>query len=59
MHEIYERVLRMTQADPRRTLFIDDRVQNLAPAATLGMRTIQFQSADSCVMTFGVYDLLP
>ena len=44
-HEIYERVLGMTQADPARTLFIDDRVQNLRPAESLGMRTIHFRSA--------------
>ena len=44
-HEIYERVLGMTQADPARTLFIDDRVQNLRPAEALGMRTIHFQGA--------------
>ena len=44
-HEIYTRVLGMTQADPTRTLFIDDRLQNLNPAAALGVRTIHFQSA--------------
>jgi putative hydrolase of the HAD superfamily len=44
-HQIYTRALGMTQADPKRTLFIDDRVQNLNPAATLGMQTIHFQSA--------------
>ena len=38
--EIYKRVLGMTQADPARTLFIDDRQQNLTPAAALGMQTI-------------------
>jgi len=43
--EIYTRALGMSQADPKRTLFIDDRVQNLKPAASLGMKTIQFQSA--------------
>lgn len=43
--EIYTRVLGMTQADPERTLFVDDRVQNLKPAAELGVRTIQFESA--------------
>ena len=43
--EIYERVLGMTQADPRTTLFVDDRSQNLAPAAALGMQTIHFRSA--------------
>jgi putative hydrolase of the HAD superfamily len=44
-HEIYARVLGMTQADPARTLFIDDRVQNLRPAESLGMRTIHFRDA--------------
>jgi putative hydrolase of the HAD superfamily len=43
---IYTRVLGMTQTDPARTLFIDDRPQNLAPATALGMQTIHFQSAD-------------
>jgi putative hydrolase of the HAD superfamily len=42
---IYERALGMTQAHPARTVFVDDRVQNLAPAAALGVRTIHFQSA--------------
>jgi putative hydrolase of the HAD superfamily len=45
-HAIYTRVLGMTQADPATTLFVDDRLQNLAPAATLGMKTIHFQSAE-------------
>ena len=45
-HDIYMRVLGMTQADPVRTVFIDDRLQNLAPAAGLGMRTIHFRTAD-------------
>jgi putative hydrolase of the HAD superfamily len=46
MAVIYKRVLGMTQADPTRTLFVDDRVQNLAPAAALGMQTIQFRNAE-------------
>ena len=45
IREIYHRVLGMTQADPERTLFIDDRAQNLAPAAALGIHTLQFRSA--------------
>ena len=45
MHGIYTRVLGMTQADPARSLFIDDRIQNLHPAAALGMQKIHFQSA--------------
>jgi putative hydrolase of the HAD superfamily len=42
---IYEHALAMAQADPKRTLFVDDRLQNLAPAGTLGLKTIHFQSA--------------
>jgi len=58
--EIYTRALGMAQADPRRTLFVDDRVQNLKPAATLGMRTIQFQSAEQLrkdVQALGLLDV--
>lgn len=43
--EIYERVLGMTQAEPERSVFVDDREQNLAPARLLGMKTIQFTNA--------------
>jgi putative hydrolase of the HAD superfamily len=45
-HDIYARVLGMTQADPARTLFVDDREENLLPASALGIRTIHFQSAN-------------
>lgn len=44
--QIYHRALGMAQADPRRALFVDDRKQNLAPAASLGMKTIHFESAE-------------
>ena len=43
-HEIYTRVLGMTQSDPARTVFIDDRIQNLNPAAAIGIKTIRFES---------------
>ena len=43
--QIYERVLGMTQADPGRSVFVDDREQNLAPARVLGMKTIHFEGA--------------
>jgi len=42
---MYERVLGMTQANPARTVFIDDRLQNLAPAASLGVQTLHFTTA--------------
>lgn len=43
---IYERALGMSQADPRRAIFVDDREQNLAPARALGMRTILYRGAE-------------
>jgi len=53
----YRRVLGMTQADPGRTVFIDDRPQNLSPAEGLGMQVILFTGARSLreeLRTFGV-----
>ena len=44
-HRIYERVFGMTMAVPGRTVFVDDRLQNLNPAAALGVKTILFESA--------------
>jgi putative hydrolase of the HAD superfamily len=44
--QIYYRALGMAQADPRRTVFVDDRKQNLNPAAAMGMKTVHFESAD-------------
>lgn len=58
-HDIYTRALAMAQADPTRTLFIDDRVQNLKPAAALGMKTIQFQSAEQLRGDLEQLGLLP
>jgi putative hydrolase of the HAD superfamily len=49
---IYERVFGMTQARPERTVFVDDRAQNLAPAAELGVKTILFDNADQLRGTF-------
>jgi len=43
-HRIYERVFGMTMAAPERTVFVDDRLQNLNPAAALGVKTILFES---------------
>lgn len=42
---IYDRALALTQARPERCVFIDDRPENLEPAAALGMRTIRFTTA--------------
>ena len=46
MREMYQRALGITQTDAQRVLFVDDRMQNLTPAAALGMKTIHFQSAE-------------
>jgi putative hydrolase of the HAD superfamily len=43
--KFYERGLGIAQADPKTSLFIDDREQNLAPAKKLGMSVIHFTSA--------------
>lgn len=40
----YERGLGIAQANPATSLFIDDRQQNLTPAANLGMTCIRFTS---------------
>ena len=58
MREIYHRVLGMTQADPARTVFIDDRAQNLAPAQALGMKTILFRDAGSLRIDLQKLELL-
>ncbi len=39
---IFEHAMRMVQARPESTLFVDDRAQNLEPAAALGMQTHYF-----------------
>jgi putative hydrolase of the HAD superfamily len=44
--DIYERALGMSQANPRRALFVDDREQNLRPARLLGMHTLLFTTAE-------------
>lgn len=41
----YDRALGISEARPAESVFIDDRMQNLAPAAALGLHTIHYQSA--------------
>jgi len=57
-HKIYERVFGLTQAHPLRTVFVDDRAQNLAPAAELGVKTILFDNADQLRGTFRALGLV-
>ena len=44
--QFYSRALGIAQADPKRSLFIDDRQQNLTAASALGMNVIQFTSPE-------------
>ena len=44
---IYDLALAMAQAEPARSVFIDDREQNLAPARALGMRAVRFTDAET------------
>jgi putative hydrolase of the HAD superfamily len=43
----FERGLAIAQAEAERALLIDDRDQNLAPAAALGMQTFRFTDPES------------
>lgn len=54
----FERGLALAQADPARSLFVDDRPQNLAPAAALGMQTVHFTGAGELEGVLGEMRLL-
>jgi putative hydrolase of the HAD superfamily len=43
---IFELALDIAQADPARSLFIDDREQNLDPARALGMHALRFAGTE-------------
>jgi putative hydrolase of the HAD superfamily len=57
-HRIYEHVFGMTMAAPKRTVFVDDRLQNLNPAAALGVKTILFESAGQLRTSLQAHGLL-
>lgn len=42
----YEHVLRETRVDPRRTLYVDDRLDNVVSARSFGLKTVTFKSVD-------------
>jgi putative hydrolase of the HAD superfamily len=42
---IYEAARDLSQAEPARSVFVDDRPQNLVPARALGMHTVLFKDA--------------
>ena len=57
-HRIYDRVFGMTQAAPERTVFVDDRMQNLNPAAAMGVKTILFENAAQLRASLRAFGLL-
>ena len=54
----FERGLGIAQADPEASLLIDDRDQNLAPAATLGMNTIHYTNPEALARDLAQYGVL-
>ena len=54
----FERGLGIAQADPESSLLIDDRDQNIAPAAALGMNTIHYQNPESLARELAQYGVL-
>ena len=54
----FERGLGIAQAEPRASLLVDDRDQNLAPAASLGMRTIRFTDPESLARQLAEHGVL-
>ncbi len=47
---IYEQCLEGLNALPERTLFLDDRIENVQSAELLGIRAIQFLDRDHCLL---------
>jgi putative hydrolase of the HAD superfamily len=56
--EIYRRALGIAATEAPRVLFIDDREQNLAPAAALGFETLLFRGAGELERALGERGLL-
>ena len=49
--DIYEYLLDAHQLEPGETVFIDDTRENLTAAASIGIRTIEFTEASTCLQT--------
>ena len=54
----FERAIAIAQAEAERSLLIDDRDQNLAPAAALGMQTIRYTDPESLARALASAGLL-
>jgi 2-haloacid dehalogenase len=57
--EIFELLLDRFALNATTTLFIDDNVGNLDPAAALGMATVRFESSEGLKDSLGAVGLLP
>jgi 2-haloacid dehalogenase len=57
--EIFELLLDRFGLNATTTLFIDDNVGNLDPAAALGMATVRFESSEGLKDSLGAVGLLP
>jgi putative hydrolase of the HAD superfamily len=55
---VFERAMRIVQARADETLFVDDRAQNLQPAAALGMQTHHFIGAEALEAALRSYSLI-
>lgn len=55
---IFERAIRIVQARAGEVLFVDDRAQNLQPAAALGMQTHHFIGAEALEAALRSYSLI-
>ena len=55
---IYSRALAIIGKQPDRALFIDDRAENVAGAASIGMKTIQFKGADALRAELTSFEIL-
>jgi len=54
----FERGLAIAQAEAGSSLLVDDREQNLAPAATIGMHTIHYKNPESLAKELSQYGVL-
>ena len=56
---IYEILLKRTSINPAQTIYIDDRAENLVPAADLGMTPILFTTPENLAVELRRFSLLP
>jgi putative hydrolase of the HAD superfamily len=55
--KIYEKALELSGTVPERTLFVDDRVENIDGARVLGINTHHFRDKKTLIRTFRKYGL--